>query len=285
MSTILNCPGCGFRGKLPESMTGVQSIGCPQCHTVIPIDQLPPTAPASGDASPICVDGGAGLSGAIGLPAAVMPLGFPAPTSANGDYSGDYMRDEAVKFAQYTTQRLGELHRKRMELAEAESRFEAMCVSQKQTIHDQRMANAARANELSRREAELQAKVSELNTIAAEYEPRAAELDARETQLAAWEADLAAREARVARPSSRETTSDRRVAELRAAIEQLEARRAALAEERAALDQRAEMLDRTELALHRRSAELDEMDERLRLEQEEWERMREEAEAAQEPAG
>jgi len=252
MNSIVNCPGCGFRGRLPDGLSGLQTIVCPQCKTAVPVEQLRLHAIPDGDTSfPIWVDSPPG-----GQPALPAPRVLPNPSVEN--YAGDYMKEEAERFAQYVAARLGELHKRRMELAEGESRFEATAMERKQDLHRQHSALLAEAERIQQRAAALQAKETALV--------------AREAELAIREAEVAAREGRVARAEARAADTDRRTAELRAAIDALETRRAAVAEERAALDRRAEVLDKAELALHRRSAELDELDERLRLEQEEWER-------------
>jgi hypothetical protein len=309
MNSLVICPGCGFRGQLPGSVGSLKSVVCPQCQTAVPVEQLRQgTAPAEDPSRPIWVDG---LPADQVRPNDRTPLPAPAPP-VPALYTGDYMKEEAGRFAQYVEARLGELQKKRFQLADAENRFEAVTMGQKQDLFRARAAASADAERLKEREAELQAKEaavaareSELATraesLAQEMEAvlvkREAELAAREAdverrqenllqdkeeqlvvreaEVTAREAELAAREARAVRAEKRAADADRRTAEIRAAIDQLEARRAALAEERVALDRRAEMLDRTELAQHRRAAELDELDERLRLEQEEFERARE----------
>lgn len=237
MNTQVNCPGCGFRARLPDALAGVKSVVCPQCKTAVPVESRGADA-----LPPIWVDGSA--SDRAPAPARPAP---PEPEP----YTGEYMKDEAERFAQYVAARLAELHKKRMQLAEAECKFEAQALDQKQELHRVRAATAADAERLKEREAAVAAK---------------------EAALTAREAEVAARESRTSRAEVRATETDRRTAELRAAIDQLEARRAALAEERVALDRRAAELDRAELAQHRRAAELDEFDERLRLEYEEFER-------------
>lgn len=259
MNALVNCPGCGFRGRLPESLAALKTIVCPQCKSAVPVEQLRKGAVPAEDATyPIWVDGLPGDR-------------TPPPPDEPAEYTGDYMKEEAGRFAQYVAARLGELHKKRLQLAEAENRFESMTMGQKQDLHRGRAATEAEAERLKEREAALQAKETALGE--------------REEALAAREAELAARESRATRAEHRASDTDRRTAELRAAIEQLEARRAALAEERETLNRRAEALDRAELAQHRRAAELDELDERLRQEQEEFEREREEERAVRSRAG
>ena len=251
MNALVNCPGCGFRGRLPDAPAARKTTVCPNCKLAVPVEQLRRDAPPASDESyPIWVDG---------TPPPRAPL---APAEAEA-YTGDYMADEAGRFAQYVAARLGELHKRRLELAEAEGRFESMTMERKQDMHRGRGAVAAEVEHLRLRGAALQ--VTETGLVA-----RAAELATREVEVSA-------REGRVARSESRAADTDRRTADLRSAIDQLDARRAAVAEERDTLGRRAEAIDRAELALHRRSAELDELDERLRLEQEEFERGREEA--------
>lgn len=258
MNALANCPGCGFRGRLPDAHAGTKTTVCPNCKIAVPVEQLRRDAPsASDEAYPIWVDGTPPPRAA-----APEPRALPAPDEPEA-YSGDYMRDEAGRFAQYVAARLGELHKRRLELAEAESRFESMTMERKQDMHRGRGAVAAEVEHLRLRGAALQVKETGLVARAAE--------------LATREAEVSAREGRVARSESRAADTDRRTADLRSAIDQLDARRAAVAEERDTLGRRAEAIDRAELALHRRSAELDELDERLRLEQEEFERGREEA--------
>lgn len=257
MNTVVNCPGCGFRGRLPDGLNGLKSIVCPQCKINVALDQLRRQAVTTEDASyPIWVDGTTTVKRSANAPRP--PADTPPPDE---NYAGDYMKDEAARFAQYVSARLGELHKRRLELAEAENRFEQLTMERKQEFNRQRVGIGAEEEATKKREAALQAKV--------------AALVAREAELAAREAEVAAREGRVARSEARAADTDRRTSELRAAIDSLEARRAAVAEERAALDRRAEAMDKAELALHRRSAELDELDERLRLEQEEFEREKE----------
>ncbi|HEY1186436.1 MAG TPA: hypothetical protein VGE74_02215 [Gemmata sp.] len=243
MNLIVNCPGCGFRGRLPDNLLGLKTVVCPNCNTAVPVAEMKGrAAPAPDDSFPIWVDG---------EPAAP-PAGHAPPAEAP-IYTGAYMKEEAARFEQYVAARLSELHKKRHELAEAECRFEAVTMQRKQELHRQQGALTVATDELARREREL---------------------SAREAALATREAELTGREARVSRSDQRAADLDRRAAELRATLDQIEARRAGAAEERAALERRAAELDRAELALHRRSAELDELDERLRLEQEEWEHAR-----------
>jgi hypothetical protein len=265
MNSLVNCPGCGFRGRLSGTATGLKTIICPQCKVAVSVDQLRRLAAPGDDASfPIWVDAVPGDRTPIPTDRLPYP-GEPEP------YAGDYMKDEVGRFAQYVAARLGELHKRRLELAEAENQFESITMERKQEVHRQRGAVAAEAERLKEREAALAAKE--------------AALVAREAELVAREAEVATRESRVARSEARASDTDRRTAELRAAIDQLDARRAAVAEERETLNRRAEELDRAELAMHRRSAELDELDERLRLEQEEFERARDQAREASRQAG
>ncbi len=266
MNSTLHCPGCGFFGRLPDGVAQLQTIVCPKCATVIPVNQIQQQSVAVQDASfPICVDGVPGQRLAM-----TESRALPEAPGAEV-YTGDYMKAEAERFARFVDARLAELHKRRRELTEAECRFESMTMERKQEVHRQSGAVAAEAERLRIREVTLQAKETALV--------------AREAEMATREAEVAAREARVARSEARAIDADRRMAELRAAIDQLEARRAALAEEKAALDQRAESLDRAELALHRRTAELDELDERLRLEQEEFEQEKERLLASQAQPG
>lgn len=230
MNTIVHCPGCGFRGRLPAGLAALKTIVCPKCRAVVAVDEVRRAATADDDSFPIWVDGPT-------ADAVVTP-----PRAEEPAYVGDYMKEEAERFAQYVAARLAELHKKRHELADAECRFEAMTMDRKQQLHRQHGALTATTDALAQREAALGAK---------------------EAALAAREAELTERETRVARSTSRAANLDRRAAELRATLDQLESRRLALADERAALDRRAEALDRAEVALHRRTAELDEIDERL----------------------
>jgi hypothetical protein len=264
MNSIVNCPGCGFRGRLPDGLAGLKTIICPQCKINVAIDSLRRVAVPAEDAShPIWVDNTPGQRIATNVPRVLVDTPVEEET-----YAGDYMKDEAARFAQYVAARLSELHKRRLELTEAENRFEQITMEKKQEIARQRGAVGAEAETLKQREAALQAEKTSLVS--------------RESELATREAEVASREGRVARSEARATDTDRRTAELRAAIDALEARRAAVAEERVELDRRAEAMDRAELALHRRSAELDELDERLRLEQEEFEREKDEFEREKE---
>ena len=112
MNALVNCPGCGFRGRLPDGLSGLKSIVCPQCKTTVPVEELGHgPAPADDAAYPIWVDDTPGDRA-------------PAPPAEPGPYTGDYMKDEAGRFAQYVAARLGELHKRRLELADAENRFE-----------------------------------------------------------------------------------------------------------------------------------------------------------------
>lgn len=295
MNTHVNCPNCRFRGRLSDALATLRTIVCPRCKAAVTTDQLRRgmSARSLDDATfPIFVEpapehtpapeGGAvavqaapaGLGERVAVPpeppvdrtpppvATLAPLAAvaPAPAAEAEPYSGDYMKEEAGRFAQYVAARLAELQKKRAQLADAESRFERMTMDQKQELYRARAATTAASAGLTDREAALQA--------------QAVALAAREVSVAAREVEVAARESRVARAESRATETDRRTAELRSAIDQLEARRVALAEEREALNRRAEALDRAELAQHRRAAELDELDERLRLEQDEFDRER-----------
>ena len=252
MNLIVNCPGCGFRGRLPDGLGDLQTVICPSCQTVVSLDEIrdrPAPSPVQDDSFPIWVDSGAA---APPEPGATVPPPAPVapPPREEPIYTGDYMAAEAEHFSQYVAARLTELHQRRHELTEAESRFEVVTMQRKQELHRQQGALVRAADELARREADVAAK---------------------ESECLAREAEQAAREGRASRSEARAADIDRRTAELRATIDQIESRRAALAEERIELDRRAAELDRAELAMHRRTAELDEMDERLRLEQEEWE--------------
>jgi hypothetical protein len=256
MNSLVTCPGCGFTGRLPDDVAGLRTIICPQCHTSIPVGPLRPSQSIQVDDSalPISVEGPVTPAVSQGFPVTHSPV-------PDDGYGADFMKEEAARFAQYVAARLGELHKRRRELAEAENRFEATTMEQKSAIHRQRGQLAAQAEQLNKHAGEMQAKE--------------AALVARETEIAAREAEVAAREGRVARSEARAADTDRRTAELRLAIDALDTRRAALVEEKSALDRRAAELDRAELALHRRTAELDEMDERLRLEMEEFEQEKE----------
>ncbi len=262
MYSLVNCPGCGFCGRLPNGLAALKVIVCPQCKLAVPVEQLWQHGVETSDESyPIWV-GAAPGSRQTPRPLVIQT---PPPRSAGGepDYVGEYMKEEAARFAQYVNERLSELQKRRLELTEAENRFESQAMERKQELHRHHGAVTTAAEKLAQRESALQTKE--------------AGLVAREAELAAREAEVAAREGRVARAEGRATDTDRRTAELRAAIDQLEARRAAMAEERETLNRRVEELDRAELALHRRSAELDELDERMRLEQDEFDREREQA--------
>jgi hypothetical protein len=248
MNAIVHCPACGFRGLLPASHAALKSIVCPKCHANVSLAEVRQLAENATDDSisislPIWVDGEPGTNVHAPPPEVRPQAEMPA-------YTGDYMKDEAARFSQYVAARLSELHKRRHELADAECRFEAMTMERKQELYRQQAAILTMAEETQRRELTLQQQLA---------------------ALTAREAELTQREARVSRLESRTTDLDRRTAELRATLDQIEARRAALAEERTRLDQRAESLDRAELALQRRSAELDEIDEQLRQEQDEWE--------------
>lgn len=294
MNMHVNCPNCRFRGRLSDALATLRTIVCPRCKAAVTTDQLrrgmsakslddasfPIFVEPSADHTPAPESGGAvvvqaapaGLGERVAASeppvdrtpppvATLAPLAAvdPAPVGTEPEpYSSDYMKEEAGRFAQYVAARLGELQKKRAQLADAESRFEQMTMDQKQELYRARAATTTASTRVTDRESALQA--------------QAAALAVREASLAAREVEVAARESRVARAESRATETDRRTAELRASIDQLEARRLAMAEEREALNRRAEALDRAELAQHRRAVELDELDERLRLEQDEFER-------------
>jgi hypothetical protein len=266
MTLLANCPGCGFRGRLPAALTGIKTIVCPNCTAAVPLEQVrQQSAPTADGMFPIWVDGvPQSRIEATDSPSETTTLSArgDAPTvAARPDASpaveselvpGDYMKDEAARFAQYVAARLGELKRRRMELAEAECRFETLTMERKQ--------------ELFRTHGVVAAETERLKERAAAVAALEAAAKARDAEFAARAAELTTREARVARAESRAADTDRRTAELRAAIDQLDATRAALAEERAdlarraeALATRAEALDRAELAMHRRLAELDEI--------------------------
>ncbi|VTR91803.1 unnamed protein product [Gemmata massiliana] len=267
MNLIVNCPGCGFRGRLPEGLGDLQTVVCPNCQTVVSLDEIRNrAAPTPDDSFPIWVDSGSHPPPehvTSVTPAAVVPGNMGAPVLPPPQrppeepiYTGNYMAEEAERFSQYVAARLSELHARRAELADAESRFEAVTMQRKQELYRQQGALAQAADDLARRETAVTTK---------------------EADLVAREADQTARESRMSRSEARAVDIDRRTAELRATLDQIESRRAALAEERTELDRRADELYRAELAMHRRTAELDEMDERLRLEQEEWEQAQERA--------
>ncbi|WP_157470020.1 hypothetical protein [Gemmata sp. SH-PL17] len=269
----MNCPGCGFRGRLPEGLGDLQTVVCPNCQTVVSLDEIRSrSVPAPDDSFPIWVDSGShppaehvtSVTPAAVVPgnASVAPVHAVAPSAPSPRpaeepiYTGDYMAEEAERFSQYVAARLSELHARRAELAEAESQFEAVTMQRKLELHRQQGALAKTAEDLARREALV---------------------TTRESDLIAREAEQMARESRMSRSEARAADIDRRTTELRTTLDQIESRRAALAEERTELDRRADELYRAELAMHRRTAELDEMDERLRQEQEEWEQAQERA--------
>jgi hypothetical protein len=252
MDVFANCPGCGFRGRLPGALSGIQTIICPNCKMAVPVGEIRQRSGPTGDDTPlpIWVDGtptARGESPPVRSEAPSLPA-VPEPET----YTGDYMKDEAARFAQYVATQLGELHKRRLVLAEAENRFESMTMEQKQGLFRAHSSVAAEHAKLNERESAVQAKET---TLAA-----------READLLTREAEVALRESRVARSEARAADTDRRTAELRATIDQLDATRAALAEERAELTRsaealacRAEALDKAELAMHRRFAELDEL--------------------------
>ena len=150
MNTLVNCPACGFRGRLPDAVTSLRSVVCPQCRAAVPVEQLrraAATVAAVADASfPIWVD--SPPVDQTPLPAAVV-----APESE--EYNGDFMKDEAGRFAQYVAARLAELHTKRTQLADAENRFERMTMEQKQSVARARGATAAEAARQAEREQTL----------------------------------------------------------------------------------------------------------------------------------
>jgi hypothetical protein len=262
MNVLAICPGCGFRGRLPGTLTGIKTIICPNCKVAVPTEEIRQSTEPSGDGMfPIWVDGTPQPRRDLVLPREeVPPVREEAPPVREKvppvpqpePYPSDFMKDEVARFNQYVTARLTELHKRRLELAEAEHRFESMTMEKKQELYRAQAAASTGTEQLREREAAVQAKEAEFAAI--------------ETALTALSEDLTAREARVARSEARALDAERRTAELRATIEKLEATRTALAEERAelsrsadALAQRAEALDRAELALHRRFAELDEI--------------------------
>src|SRR5262245_53333033 len=133
MNSLVNCPACGFRGQLPNALPATASIVCPQCKTAVAVAQLRQGAvPADGASLPIWVDG-APVERAPGDHAPVERAPVPPPVPES--YDSDYMKEEAGRFTQYVTARLGELHKKRFQLTEAENRFESMTMGQKQEIH------------------------------------------------------------------------------------------------------------------------------------------------------
>src|SRR5262245_40476472 len=209
MNSIVNCPGCGFRGRLPDNLTGLKSIICPQCNVNVAVDQLKRvTVPADDASHPIWVDNGRG--GRISNAPPPLPRVLADTPAPEETYAGDYMKDEAARFTQYVTARLAELHKRRLELAEAENRFEQITMEKKQEMNRQRGGVTAEAEAIKQRAAALQEKE--------------AALVEREAELAARESEVAAREGRVARSEARATDTDRRTAELRAANDALEAR-------------------------------------------------------------
>jgi hypothetical protein len=252
---------------LPDELSGIKTIVCPNCKTAVPVEELRQnTVALAGETLPIFVDGTP--MGPRGVPPGpepvaprvvpppapelVVPRVVPPPAPEPVAYTGDYMKDEAARFTQYVTARLNELQKRRHDLAEAEHRFESMTMERKQELFRAQGALVVETERLREREAAIQAKE--------------AALAAREAELVARANDIPAREARLARVEARALDADQRIAELRATIDQLDATRTALAQERAelsrsaeALASRAEALDKAELALHRRFAELDEM--------------------------
>src|SRR5688572_1800016 len=162
MNALVNCPGCGFCGRLPDALAALKSIVCPQCKTTVPVEQLRRGAVEVEDASyPIWVDSPVDRT--------------PFPPTEPEPYTGDYMKEEARRFAQYVAARLGELHKKRMQLAEAECRFESMTMGQKQDLHRARAATLADAERLKEREELLCEREAALSAREAELAARVAE--------------------------------------------------------------------------------------------------------------
>src|SRR5689334_15750883 len=129
MNTLVICPGCGFRGGLPPEAAGMQSVVCPNCRTVIPVEAFRrPAPPAAEEAHPICVDGAPQRRRSLRASAR---SAHPGPVDPE-PYTGGFMQGEAERFAQYVATRLAELHRRRHELADAECRFESGTMAQKQ---------------------------------------------------------------------------------------------------------------------------------------------------------
>src|SRR5262245_16119066 len=257
MNTVLHCPGCGFRGRLPDHVARLQTIICPNCKTVIPLDQLQQAAETLPDATiPIRVDDGfirnAQVANAqaanaqvanpqatvetprtpvqaqpptpppqptpqpqpqpqlpVQVPQTVLqqpqmpaqmlqpqvarpqtvnsqPI-FPKPTlpqttppqpqipppqippaplpqpplpqgaSDEPAYTGEYMKEEATRFAKYVAARLAEVQKKRQDLTNAESTFENLYMTRKQEMHLQQSAIAERVKKLNELEAEIAA--------------------------------------------------------------------------------------------------------------------------------
>ena len=40
MNALANCPGCGFRGRLPDAHAGMKTTVCPNCKIAVPVEQL-----------------------------------------------------------------------------------------------------------------------------------------------------------------------------------------------------------------------------------------------------
>ena len=86
MNSLVSCPGCGFTGRMPDNVAGLRTIICPQCKTSIPVEQAQRQSVSISDALfPIRVD-----STPSSAPATVPPIEVDP-------YSGDYMKDEAVR--------------------------------------------------------------------------------------------------------------------------------------------------------------------------------------------
>ncbi|MCI0703348.1 MAG: hypothetical protein L0241_19895, partial [Planctomycetia bacterium] len=259
MNRVLSCPGCGFRGMLPAVVSQLQSIMCPSCRTVVPLNQIEQSAALIPDASvPIRVDDSFLGKRAV-VPEAQAPLELPASTpeivlpqaplelpgnstrvhqsdtvrvppqqspaespikqpaviqqpapaiqatpEAN-PYTGEYMKDDAARFAKYVAARLADIQKKRQELTTAESNFETLYMTRKQELHQQQNTLTERVNKLNELEADIAA--------------REAALAAREAALTVREAEVVTRESRVSRVDIRAADIDRRTAELRAAID------------------------------------------------------------------
>lgn len=268
MAIPVKCPACQAEGELPNQAAGSEAT-CPVCRTAFPVPVPPPPAEVA-DGFAVWVDS---VAVAPPTPLAQTPPPVISAEAAKpvGGTGPDWVRDEAEQFKTYVANQLSRLENLRRQVADAESRYEALCVTRSMDLNRHAAALDARAADLDRREADLR---QVTDSIAA----RQAEVDRLAGALSEREAAVAERESHRTKLETEAAELARLVAELRPAVERLELRkteaegiRAELASKQKNLDRRLIEVGRTELAIQKRIAELDETERTLQQELEERE--------------
>ncbi|HEY2784658.1 MAG TPA: hypothetical protein VGJ05_06740 [Fimbriiglobus sp.] len=285
MPIPVRCPKCDAVGDLPNEAAGQQAT-CPLCQTQFPVPfPAPPPDVAEGYGVWVDTLAAAPVPDYSPAPPPVEPVRIlkespqpadpplpapPAEIAVVSDAPG-WARAEADQFKAYVTAQLIKLENTRRQIADAESRYEALCVNRSMDLNRVAAGLDARLADLDRRDADGHRAAEALAARSAEVERRVAELADREGAIVA-------RETRRAKLEAEAADLGRLVAELRPVVEKLELRkteaealRTELATKQKNLDRRLIEVGRSELAVQKRIAELDETERILQKELEDRE--------------